>query len=284
MFTRVASGIVFGVPALLIIDFGSPLFEIMVATASAILAWEWFRMCGGGRPKLDGIVGVGVLLAAVVCIVLAGIAPAIGVLFAGSLVMMLVIGSGPWLAAGVLYLGLPCLALLWLRSEPSSGREIVLWLIGVVWASDIGAYAAGRLIGGPRLAPKISPNKTWAGLGGGIALAAAASAALAGAMGDTSVPASVLIGPALNTTALSSAALTGTALTGAALTGAMLGATAQAGDLAESWVKRRFQVKDTGTLIPGHGGLLDRVDALLAVVAVVAVIAAIDKGVLFQWL
>jgi phosphatidate cytidylyltransferase len=149
-------------------------------------------------------------------------------------------------------------ALIWLRNDAPAGRDLVLWLVVSVWAVDIGAYVAGRLIGGPRLAPSVSPNKTWAGLAGGVGLAAATSAGFAGANGHPH-----LFGPAA--------------------LGALLGCTAQAGDLAESWVKRRFGVKDTSGLIPGHGGLLDRVDGLLIVALVVALVTAADEGA-FRWL
>jgi phosphatidate cytidylyltransferase len=149
--------------------------------------------------------------------------------------------------------------LIWLRNDESAGRDVVFWLMIVVWAADTGAYIAGRLIGGPRLAPRISPNKTWAGLAGGVGLAAATSAGFAGASGQP-----YLFAPAA--------------------IGAMMGLAAQAGDLAESWMKRKFGVKDTSALIPGHGGLLDRVDGLLMVILVVALIAAADEGALFRWL
>src|SRR5215468_347717 len=118
-----------------------------------------------------------------------------------------------------------------LRVVPDDGRVAVFWLLGIVWATDIGAYAAGRALGGPRLAPRVSPNKTWAGLAGGVVGAALAGAAVAAA-------GSAPVG-------------------GLALAGGVLAVVAQAGDLGESLAKRRFGVKDTGTLIPGHGGLLD---------------------------
>ena len=142
---------------------------------------------------------------------------------------------------------------------PAAMAIAAIWILLVVWASDIGAYAAGRLIGGPKLAPRISPNKTWAGLIGGVLAAAVTSASFVATL-DGADP-----GPA-------------------SLLGGALAIVAQAGDLVESWVKRRFGVKDTGTLIPGHGGLLDRVDALLAVILVGACIAAVDGGALTRWL
>ncbi len=137
------------------------------------------------------------------------------------------------------------LALLWLRHQPSFGRETILWIVACVWATDIGAYFVGSLAGGAKLAPTISPGKTWSGLVGGMCFAAVASAAcgLAFDAGDT---------PTL------------------ALTGIAIAAVAQAGDLFESAAKRRAGVKDSGRLIPGHGGLLDRIDGLIAALVTVA--------------
>ena len=159
-------------------------------------------------------------------------------------------GSTTTLVAGMLYILLSAAALGWLRADPLVGRVNLLFLLLLVWASDVGAYAAGRAIGGPRLAPRISPGKTISGAVGGLAAAMLAGviAALASSPG-----------------VLRSAALAG-----------LLGMVAQAGDLAESYAKRRFGVKDSGRLIPGHGGLLDRVDALLAVSLAAAILALIS--------
>jgi phosphatidate cytidylyltransferase len=139
------------------------------------------------------------------------------------------------------------LALLWLRHQLSYGRETLLWIVACVWATDVGAYFVGSLAGGAKLAPAISPSKTWSGLIGGMCFSAVASSAcgLAFDAGET---------PTL------------------ALTGIGIAAVAQAGDLFESAAKRRARVKDSGRLIPGHGGLLDRVDGLIAVLVVVAAI------------
>jgi phosphatidate cytidylyltransferase len=250
--------VVLGLPVLLAVYFGSPFFELMIGVAAAVLAWEWFALCGAGRPRIIGLTLGGVLLIAVAAAAVFAIWHAIVALVLGMIAVLLVSKGQAWLSAGTIYLGLPCVALIWLRNDAPAGRELVLWLIVLVWAVDIGAYVAGRLIGGPRLAPGVSPNKTWAGLAGGVGLAAATSAGFAGANGHPH-----LLGPAAF--------------------GALLGCTAQAGDLVESWVKRRFGVKDTSGLIPGHGGLLDRVDGLLIVALVVALISAADEGV-FRWL
>jgi phosphatidate cytidylyltransferase len=257
--TRIVSAVMLGLPVLAIIYFGRPAFELMVALAAAVMAWEWFGMCGAGHAPSTGLIIGVVLLISVAAAGLVGIGEAFVVLALGAGAILVFARGGLWLTGGVLYLGLPCVVLVWLRSDPLAGRYVVFWLMAVVWASDIGAYAAGRLIGGPRLAPRISPNKTWAGLIGGIGLGALASAAFAAANGHP-LPAAP------------------------AMVGALLGFVAQAGDLGESWVKRRFGVKDASALIPGHGGLLDRVDGLLAAILVVAFIAAADEGALSRWL
>ena len=161
-----------------------------------------------------------------------------------------------WLAAGIPYMGLAIAAAIWLRFDPSAGRANLLFLVLVVWASDIGAYLAGRLIGGARLAPRISPGKTWSGAAGGLAAAVAVGCA---AWGAVPVPA-----PWWR----------------AALVGGGIGLAAQIGDLLESALKRRFGVKDSGRLIPGHGGLLDRLDGFLTAAPVAALLALLlGRGV-----
>jgi phosphatidate cytidylyltransferase len=138
-------------------------------------------------------------------------------------------------------------ALLWLRHQPIQGRETVVWIVLCIWATDVGAYVVGRAAGGAKLAPRISPGKTWSGLVGGMAWAAVVSAAVGYAfdLGDTFALAGI---------------------------GAGLAVVGQIGDLLESAAKRGAGVKDSGTLIPGHGGLLDRIDGLVAVLVVVALI------------
>lgn len=148
-------------------------------------------------------------------------------------------------------------ALLWLRHQPADGRETIVWLVVCVWATDIGAFVVGRAAGGAKLAPRISPGKTWSGLVGGMAWAAVASAATGYAFG---------LGRSIELAAI----------------GAILAVVGQCGDLLESAAKRRAGVKDSGTLIPGHGGLLDRIDALMAVLVVVA-LARLAMGGGWPW-
>jgi phosphatidate cytidylyltransferase len=145
-----------------------------------------------------------------------------------------------WMAAGAVYIALPLAACEWLRVSGTSGRELVIWLLIVVWAADTFAYFFGRALGGPKLAPAISPKKTWAGLAGALIGATLAGALVAHALGSRDALAMAVMA-------------------------AIFGLAGQGGDLVESAVKRRFGVKDASRLIPGHGGLFDRIDALMAV-------------------
>jgi phosphatidate cytidylyltransferase len=143
--------------------------------------------------------------------------------------------------------------LLWLRHQPALGRETILWIVCCTWATDIGAYVVGRSAGGARLAPRISPGKTWSGLVGGMAWSAVASAAFGYALGlGQTVP--------------------------LAIVGALLAVVGQVGDLLESGLKRLAGVKDSGTLIPGHGGLLDRVDGLVAILLAIGLVRLVGDG------
>lgn len=148
-----------------------------------------------------------------------------------------------WLGFGAVYVGLAAVALAFFRLKEPSGLE-ALMLICVVIVTDIGAYFAGRAIGGPKLAPRISPNKTWAGLGGGMIAA-------------------TLLWTGYNILS------DGQSLTIAIVSGPLMAAVAQMGDLLESWMKRRAGVKDSGALIPGHGGMFDRADGMIALFFVI---------------
>ncbi len=142
-----------------------------------------------------------------------------------------------WLAVGAVYIAVPCGILIWLRQDQQAGMITILWLFLLVWSADIGAYLSGRTIGGPKLAPRISPNKTWAGFIGGISIAGVVSGAF-GLVWEGNIITLFLWG-------------------------GVIAIASQAGDLLESAAKRHFNVKDSSSLIPGHGGVLDRVDALI---------------------
>jgi phosphatidate cytidylyltransferase len=157
--------------------------------------------------------------------------------------------------AGLAYIAVAGAAMLWLRDDPVAGRADVLFLLLVVWAGDIGAYLIGRWVGGPRLAPHISPGKTWSGAAGGLLAAVAAGLVAAHVLSDATTWRVVVVAAAL-------------------------GIVAQAGDLLESFVKRRLAVKDSGHLIPGHGGLFDRLDGVMAAAPIAAVLAlTLGRGV-----
>lgn len=170
-------------------------------------------------------------------------------LLAGAAFFVVIVTRRQGLAFGVLYVGLPILALLLIRSQ-DHGIVLTVWTLALVWACDIGAYAAGRFIGGPKLAPMISPNKTWAGLGGGVVAAGVFGWFLHVRYG---------LPPRL------------------ALATPFLAVLAQGGDLYESWLKRRAGVKDSGTLLPGHGGVLDRLDGLVPVAPIAAFLILLPK-------
>ncbi len=158
-----------------------------------------------------------------------------------------------WRNAGAVYIALAIYSLFWLRVDPEWGQLTLIWLMVVVWATDIGGYVFGRALGGPKLAPSISPNKTWSGFFGGVALAIGGSFGVLSAFGlEGGFGVSVLA--------------------------AVLAAISQGGDLLESAMKRRFGVKDSGNIIPGHGGLLDRVDGLMAAAMALALINLSSGG------
>ena len=247
---RIVSALALALLAAFAVYFGWPYFQLMVLAAAGLMAWEWNAICAGARA--DRTVLIAVTSAVLVALLGAAghhqaalIAIAAGAALCGLTAVATGAGAAGWSALGPAYAGLPALAIVWLYAATANGPILVAWAIVVVAATDIGAYIAGRTIGGPRLAPRISPNKTWAGLGGGIAAAATASV-------------------------LFVFALTINQVLSAVVASAIVAVIAQAGDLFESLMKRRFGVKDSSQLLPGHGGLLDRFDGLVAAVIALA--------------
>lgn len=254
--TRILSALVMLPPALAAAWYGGWAFQALVAVAAALMAWEWDRLVSG-RFGPAGIVTAAAGIGA------AFLAPAWPLwalaLVAVTTVVVAAIGKGRdgegafWPTLGVPYVCVPVISLVWVRADPLLGRQAILWLLAVVWATDIGAYAFGRTIGGPKLAPRFSPKKTWAGLIGGTLCAGLTGWGL-GQWSEVGSP-----------------AVLGWMSSGLAVV-------AQAGDIFESAVKRRFGVKDSSAIIPGHGGVLDRVDGILPVAVLVAVIMAAQGG------
>jgi len=253
---RIVSGIVIGAIALVMTYWSPSLFTILMLVIAAAMSWEWSRMVRGATltdPAM--IVHVFAVLLAVLLSAsdMAGLAIAstvIGAIAVGALTFG--VGNAQLSGAGVLYTGLPVVALGWIRGDEPLGFSATLFVLLSVIVTDIGAYASGRTIGGPKLWPSVSPNKTWSGLIGGVLAASLAGGLFAWVSG------------------------TGSASWLASL-GLVLGLVAQGGDLAESALKRHFGVKDSSNLIPGHGGVMDRMDGIVTASVIAAIVAfAID--------
>jgi phosphatidate cytidylyltransferase len=246
---RVASAVVLVPAALFAAWWGGWLFLVLVSVGMALLAIEWGGM---SAPKAPVRVAAAVTAAVLVAVFLghlgyyksAWLAVPICAL-AAALVARGVAERAADAAYGVLYITPAALCLIWLRST-NQGHWWTLMLFACTWAADIGAFAVGSVVKGPKLWPRFSPNKTWSGFVGGLLAASATGAMMAG----------------LSVFRLD--------LRAAALVGFAVGLATMAGDLWESALKRRFGVKDSGDLIPGHGGLLDRVDGLMFAVVVMA--------------
>lgn len=246
--------------ALAAVWFGPPWFTLLVLLAAVGMAWEWACMSGAARSLASTTI-IGTAAATVIIATLLPASWAISIAIAGAVLVWraceAVKASAPLSsAAGTLWVALPCVALVWLDRE-GGGRTTIFWLLGLVWASDIGAYAFGRTIGGPKLAPSLSPNKTWAGALGGLFCAGLIGVAAAWP-GHASI--ATVVGLSIG-----------------------LAVVAELGDLAESALKRRFGVKDSGALIPGHGGLLDRLDSLLTAAPVQAIVIWLAGGSPLDW-
>lgn len=252
---RIASAVVLGPVALGLAWIGGAPFAVISALAGMIITWEWNGITRSKRRDPATIAGLVAVAASVAVLELWGLAGALGVLAIGAVAShLLARGEARLLgaAAGVLYGGLPAIAIVILRSDSTTGLICIFWLFAVVWAGDVAAYFVGRLVGGPKLWPAVSPNKTWSGAIGGTAGAVAASyLVMRFAPSVDPVPVILPI---------------------------VLSAVAQLGDLAESSVKRRFGAKDSSRLIPGHGGVMDRVDGLIAAVVAGAVIGVLRFG------
>lgn len=256
---RTVSALVFASVVVAFAYMGGLGFELMVAMAAVLMGYEWSRLCNDGAMAIGAAVAAGGAAPVAVAALAGADVAVIAAAAAAAVIYAVAWATGArrlWSAAGVVYISIPCIVLVWLRAAPALGLETVFWLFAVVWATDTGAYFAGRGIGGPKLAPRISPQKTWAGLAGGV-ICAAAVGILTAALLDIPNPAPIV------------------------LFSAVLAFVAQAGDLGESMVKRHFGVKDSGRLIPGHGGVLDRLDGLMtAAPAVAASVILTGEGVL----
>lgn len=248
-------------PALWAVWMGGWAFTILIAIAAAIMCWEWHGMVVKGFPLAGKVAAIGCFVASLLAVDMPLQAAALVIGIAAASAALAPQHSErlrEWTGAGALYAGLPAVALVWLRGDPELGRITIAWLFFIVWATDTGAYAFGRLIGGPKLMPAVSPKKTWAGLIGGMLCSALVGWGVAV---WAELPGIVWV----------------------AIGSALLAIVAQAGDLTESWVKRKFGVKDSSNIIPGHGGVLDRVDGLLTVAVAVALMTWSSGAWVLAW-
>ncbi|MEM9422081.1 MAG: phosphatidate cytidylyltransferase [Pseudomonadota bacterium] len=243
--------------SLLAIIIGGPIYSAVIAFMVIVLIFEWTRMVDGaefsrGFYALSGTAGLAIFVAA-------------GGQYGWALAVALVGGVGatflegrrqgwaPWALVGAMYLVVPAVAALFIRDAPLQGRAFTLILFATVWATDSGAYIAGKVLGGPKLWPDLSPQKTWAGALGGLALGLGTALAL-GMLLRVSAPIAVLL-----------------------LVGVVLPIAAIVGDLLESALKRAFGVKDSGGVFPGHGGVLDRLDGFIVAVLALAAMLLIGQ-------
>ncbi len=260
---RLVSASALALPAGAAFFLGHPLLGAFVGLIAVIMGWEWMRICG----NRFGLAGFALVLGLAVAVSFAALdlyGWCLAAILAAAPAITLVAMTDRqrhslWIGAGALYIGLPVLSILWLYHRADFGKPLVIWLIVTVIATDVGAYIFGRAIGGPRLAPRISPAKTWSGLVGGMICALGLGAAGAAMLG---LGASI-VWPAA---------------------AAILALVAQGGDLLESGIKRRFGVKDASRLMPGHGGIMDRVDGLVAAAVVLALVVWLAGGDPRSWL
>lgn len=249
---RLLSALLLAPVVLGVIYLGGASFAGLVAVANTAALFEWLRLVDPESPASEryGLYS---------CLVLAVLLAAAGLPMFGLIVVVMATAAfyahrsninpakAVWFAAGLPYLAFSAVALVYLRDLPGTGFVTMLYLIACVWGMDIGAYVTGRLIGGPKMAPAISPNKTWSGLIGGLVLAMLLSGGVLFLSHSQKLFRGLFI-------ALS------------------LGLVAQLGDLFKSFFKRRAGVKDCGNLIPGHGGVLDRIDGLVFAAMLLAVL------------
>ncbi len=255
---RVISALILVTVTLASAVMGGVWFTLLVVIATAAMGREWVRMSDPGAPKLAYVFAIIGLLIPVILASQLDWGKAFIALFVATVIAALerIRRGNPWRAVGgLLYIGTAVIAILYISFGPI-GVAALFYLFSVVWATDSAAYLVGSQVQGPKLWPSISPNKTWSGFAGGIVAGVVAGGITARLLGydDTMMLEVVSM---------------------------ILALVSVGGDLLSSWLKRRFGVKDTGTSIPGHGGVLDRLDALLAAGILLAVLIRIFWGFLF---
>ncbi|WP_299812693.1 phosphatidate cytidylyltransferase [uncultured Roseibium sp.] len=263
---RFASAVVLGPLVLLIAWLGGLPYAALMLVAAVLFLWEWFSITGTRQVSPAALIGQGALVVLTLCHVAGHAEIGFAVVLLAALAAF-GLGrfsrAGRWSAEGILYSGCALFALLAIR-EGTGGLLFTFFLLFVVWATDIFAYFTGRALGGPKLWARVSPKKTWSGAIGGLVLAAAFGVGVVVVAGAWAGQEAGLGDADRN-------------LRVWALLAAALSIVSQAGDLLESAVKRRFDVKDSSRLIPGHGGIMDRIDGLVAA-AIFAVLIGVIAG------
>jgi phosphatidate cytidylyltransferase len=252
---RILSAVVLAPLALITAYFGGWPFAVFWAVAALAVLWEWMTLVVGPTHRLmlsscASAIAVAALVEwrgrPITAILLVGMGALAALIFAPH-------GKRLWITAGIGYAGALLLAPMLLRADDADGFLVLVLLFAVVWTTDVLGFFAGRAFGGPKLMPAISPNKTWSG-------------AVAGALGAMIVAIAVAkaFGP-FDTVTIALIAL-------------LLSVVAQLGDLLESWIKRQFGVKDASQLIPGHGGVMDRLDGFWAAALIGCLIGLLRGG------
>ncbi|MDA9422359.1 phosphatidate cytidylyltransferase [Bradyrhizobium sp. CCBAU 53380] len=250
---RVLAALVLAPLAIALAYAGGWLWALLVTLVSIGLFAEWLTVVGASSVALTG---AGTVVVAIMgfCVTFGALRTAVITGFIGAAIVMLIArGKFVWAATGFAYASAALLASILVRQDLVNGFAALMFVLLVVWATDIGGYFAGRSIGGPKLWPRVSPKKTWSGALGGFGASLAVAAGFAACGIGKAVP--------------------------LLLVGAVLSVVSQLGDLFESAVKRRFGVKDSSHLIPGHGGLMDRLDGFVAAILAAWIIGFLRHGV-----
>lgn len=258
--TRIITATILGLLALVVTFLGGTWFTILSFFIGVAVLHEWQTMSKTKQNAFTTALGwifYSIIFILAVLRIDIIIVFSLIVLFAVILMLCSLKNAG-WVVGGFLYAVVPALALSLLRGYEQMGFGAIIFLFAVVWGTDIAAYFNGRALGGPKLAPRLSPNKTWSGAIGGAAIGVAGGVLVVLLL----VKNSLVVNITPNDVAVPLLALA-------------LSIASQAGDIGESWIKRHFGVKDSGSLLPGHGGFMDRVDGLVAAAVLLYLLAAI---------
>ncbi|MDA4843946.1 phosphatidate cytidylyltransferase [Hoeflea poritis] len=257
LLVRIASGVTLGLAVLAVTWFGGLGFKLLATVFMALVFFEWFRIVQTkSLSTAVWAIGACTIAATGLCILAGWGSLGLALAAAGAalcLLMRSLNGLDGWPAAGLIYAGFSGVAFAELRDSHTYGFAVVIFLFAVVWATDTFAYFGGRRFGGPKLAPRMSPKKTWSGFASGLVGGVVAGVVAAKIMTDTRI-------------------------VWAALLAVLLSLAGQVGDLFESNFKRQFGVKDSGAIIPGHGGVMDRVDSVIFAAFAAYVIGAMLPG------